>query len=464
MHHRRDFLKWTTSLAGAATIAPWELGRLCADERIISGKLSIAPFRYDVTPPLGHSLCGGWIEPVIGYDDELEALGYVLLGAGAPIVICSVDWCSILNSAHLQWREALAEGAGTTVDRVAVHTVHQHNAPFACLDANEIVSKFPELPQIVDPDFFAQCLERGRDAVAEAIRNPIPVTHVAADQARVHRVAANRRMLGPDGIVTSMRGSSSRSPEHHRLPEGLIDPWLKTIAFFNGDQKVVSSHYYACHPMSYYGDGRVSADFCGLARRERQSAEPDCLHLYFNGCGGNIGAGKYNDGSPPMREALKSRILKGIVASEEALVPQPIERVAWRTQEILPIPLAQYDEESLTAQISDANRSGVDRSRPAFTLAWLRRHASGTPIDLSSLEINEIAMLHLPAECFIEYQLRAQEMRSDRFVACAAYGDGGPWYIPTQEAYPQGGYEVSVAWCDPDIDRVLTDGIQRLLW
>jgi hypothetical protein len=84
------------------------------------------------------------------------------------------------------------------------------------------------------------------------------------------------------------------------------------------------------------------------------------------------------------------------------------------------------------------------------------------PILLSSLRINDITMLHLPAESFIEYQLRAQEFSKDRFVATAAYGDGGPWYIPTKEAYPNGGYEVSVAFCEPAIDDELTAGIRTL--
>ena len=34
-----------------------------------SADLRIAPFRFDVSPPLGHPCCGGWITPVVGYDD-----------------------------------------------------------------------------------------------------------------------------------------------------------------------------------------------------------------------------------------------------------------------------------------------------------------------------------------------------------------------------------------------------------
>src|SRR6266446_1407067 len=91
--------------------------------------LHLAPFRFDVTPPLGHSLCGGWIKPAEAVDDPLEAIGFVLLGVGKPIVICAVDWTGLLNEAHVAWRKALAEAAGTSPQRVAVQTVHQHNAP-----------------------------------------------------------------------------------------------------------------------------------------------------------------------------------------------------------------------------------------------------------------------------------------------------------------------------------------------
>src|SRR6476659_9166716 len=99
----------------------------------------IARFRFDATPPIGHSLCGGWIPPIATVEDPLEAIGLVLIGGGAPVVICAVDWTGILNEAHLAWRTALAEAAGTTPDRVAVQCVHQHDAPFVCLHAERLI-------------------------------------------------------------------------------------------------------------------------------------------------------------------------------------------------------------------------------------------------------------------------------------------------------------------------------------
>jgi len=247
------------------------------------------------------------------------------------------------------------------------------------------------------------------------------------------------------------------------LPEGLIDPWLKTVAFYDGTIKVASCHYYATHPMSFYGDGRVTSDIAGLARKQRQQDEPGCTHIYFTGCSGNIAAGKYNDGSAEARRALTQRLYDGILASEESLQPKPIERISWKTVDVLPPPRATLSVDALVDMINNRANPVVERNRPALMLSWLRRHEQKIPLTLSALHINEISLLHLPAECFIEYQLRAQQIAPSRFVAVAAYGDDGPWYIPVQEEYPHGGYEVSVAFCDPEIDPLLTTAMEQLL-
>ena len=60
--------------------------------------------------------------------------------------------------------------------------------------------------------------------------------------------------------------------------------------------------------MSYYGDGRVSSDFCGLAREKRARDEPGVFQVYFTGCAGNVTAGKYNDGAKENRPVLRDRM------------------------------------------------------------------------------------------------------------------------------------------------------------
>lgn len=457
MFDRRQFLHTSLSTATAALLAP---SLLTGTEK---PSLKLASFRVDASPPMDHPLCGGWIKPVVGMDDPEEAIGFVITGAGAPIVIVAVDWTGILNEAHFRWRQVLAQAAGTTPDRVAVQCVHQHNAPFVCLEGDKIASTQSDLPHIVFVDFFEKCLENTANALKKAMTELRPITHIATGQAKVEKVASNRRFVNEKGVIGDWRGSASKNPVHWELPEGLIDPWLKTVAFYDGETKVAACHYYATHPMSYYGDGKVCSDFVGLARKRRQAEEPGCAHLYFTGCSGNIAAGKYNDGTPEARVRLTERIYAGIVGSEQQLTKQPIESIAWQTENVLFTPRVSLNETTLMEQVRNKDAALANRLRPAMQLAWLHRCERKEPIVLSALHINSTTLLHLPAESFLEYQLRAQAAAPDRFVATAAYGDGGPWYIPIAEAYPQGGYEVSVALSEPTVDTTLTGGLTKVV-
>lgn len=458
MHlQRRSFLAASTSWA----LLPTTRASALAEG---AGDLHLAPFRFDVTPPKGHPCCGGWIKPVEVVDDPLEALGVVLLGAGKPIVLCAVDWTGILNEAHVAWRTAIADAAGTTPDRVAVHCVHQHNAPFACLEAEKLVAVQPDLQHIVFPDFHARCLDRAQRTVAHAIKNPVAISHVALGSAAVERVASNRRLdRDAAGRVKSMRGSASNDARLIAMPEGLIDPLLRTIVFFKGSQKVASLHYYATHPMSYYADGRVTSDFVGLARKARQAEDPACHHVYFTGCAGNVAAGKYNNGTPKARAELTARMLAGLRASEERLEPAPVKSLGWSTAEMLPTARTQPAVQDLLASIANKSLKGAARNRPAYEVAWARRLDKKIPIVVSALKLGDTQLLHLPAEAFVQYQIRATSMVADGRVAVAAYGDGGPWYIPVKEEYPTGGYEVSVAFSDDSIDATMTAAMRRVL-
>src|SRR3954462_12530642 len=126
--------------------------------------LHLASFGSDVTPPAAHPLCGGWIEPVRGIDDPLRAVGVVLLGPAAPVVLCAVDWTGLRNDANLAWRAALAKAAHTTPERVAVQCVHPHNTPFADTGAEKLIQAAKGPPSL-DLKYFDQCVQSTAEAV-----------------------------------------------------------------------------------------------------------------------------------------------------------------------------------------------------------------------------------------------------------------------------------------------------------
>jgi hypothetical protein len=130
------------------------------------------------------------------------------------------------------------------------------------------------------------------------------------------------------------------------------------------------------------------------------------------------------------------------------------------------LPLAPHLEEArLVAALEDKAAKVGERAKAANDLAWLRRCKAGDTIDVACLHLGPARVLHLPGELFVEYQLAAQAMRPDRFIAMAAYGDYGPGYIGTEVAYSQGGYETrpSSSLVAPSVEGVLMDAIRRLL-
>src|SRR5262247_1297716 len=108
----------------AATVLAVGIGIAQADD---GPGIKVATFDVDATPPVGSAMA---YDPVKRLDElTLRCRGVVIIGAGKPIVLCAVDWIGIANEGHDLFREKLAGAAGTTPDRVAVHTLHQHDAP-----------------------------------------------------------------------------------------------------------------------------------------------------------------------------------------------------------------------------------------------------------------------------------------------------------------------------------------------
>ena len=426
--------------------------------------LRLATFDLDATPPIG-----SWMSynPVANkWDLGLRARGVVLLGAGQPIVLCAVDWIGIANESHDAFRQALATAAGTTVQRVTVHALHQHDAPASDFSA-EAILKGAGLPtRHYDGTFARELLPRLGDAVRSSLAQAKLIDELGLGQAQVREVASNRRILGPDGKVRVTRYTATRDPAVRAEPEGVIDPVLSLVSFWNAGKPVAVLSYYACHPQSYYGTGIANPDFPGLARFLRQTTVPQALHIHFNGAGGNLGAGKYNDGSPENRRILADRVADGMRRAWESTRREPLtaKSVAWNYEPVALPPAPHLSEAALKARLNE--KDGLDvLAGAAAQLAWLRRTASGHRIELSCLSLGSARIVHMPGELFVEYQLQAKAARPDLFVAMAAYGDYAPGYIGTAAAYPQGGYETSpaVSLVDARAEKVLMTGVRKLL-
>jgi hypothetical protein len=379
-------------------------------------------------------------------------------------VIAALDWCVLANKAHDTFRRKLSAAAETPERHVTVHCTHTHSALIADARAQEILSEVPGAPPHLDLAFLERCTDAAADALRQAALHLRPVTHVGAGSAKVENFASNRRVPGPDGKIRSRFSAAAKDPFMRDAPEGLIDPVLRTLTFFDGDQPVVRLHYYASHPQSYYGDGKAHPDTVGMAREylEREEGVPQ---IYFTGCAGNVTAGKYNDGSHEARGRLSKEIYSGMIRAVGATRKEPVRGLEWKVVEMAFGRRAEpaFTEEALRQDLNDPKGAAARRIKAALCLAWYERLKTRPAVELTRLRIGPADLLHLPGEAFVEYQLYAQEQRPDRFVCVASYGEGGTGYICMDASYAEGGYEPTYSFVGPPYEERLKGAIRELL-
>lgn len=427
-------------------------------------KFRIATFSADVTIPIGHPCMGGGIMPAKEILDPLYANGIILLGSGKPIVFVSVDWCEIRNDAYTAWREALAAAAGTDPARVLVSAIHQHDAPITDLEAERLLIKNKAKGSICDLAFHEKAVKRVAEAAKKSLESAKPLTHIGMGQAKVEKVGSNRR-YEVDGKPHFNRMSATRDPKIREHPEGLIDPWLKTLSFWDGDKALAAISVYALHPMSYYGKGGVTSDFVGLARKRRQADDPMCFQIYASGCSGNVVAGKYNDGAPENRPVLADRMYQAMSAAWKATKKVPLESIGFRAVDMRLEPRndAGFSVEELTKRLT-TDPKPFGQCLAALGLSWRKRADAGHKIDVPVIDFGPAQMILLPGESYVEYQLLAQRQRPDSFVLVVGYGESATGYVPTEQHIKEGDGNLSDwCWVAPGCEKAMSDAIAAAL-
>ena len=343
--------------------------------------------------------------------------------------------------------------------RVAVQTVHQHDAPGDDASAEELL-RMRDLPGVLQSESFNQAALQNVVAAVRAAKSH-KVTHVGVGSAMVKDIASNRRIVAPSGKFLFQRFTACRGSPYCDAPVGVIDPQLDSISFFNKEKRVVTMSYYATHPMSYYGKGEISADFVGMARRQ----QTETFAIHFTGAAGNIGAGKYNDGAVENRAELAARLGEAMSQARAAEKKFPVGTLRWKVVSP-PLPLRpEFTEEKILADMENTKLIPRDRASAGRYLAWHRLVKAGRRIDIPALRVGPVNLVHMPGELFVEYQLAARKMRpSGETVALAAYGDYGPMYIGTRKAYAEGGDETGiVSRVAPEVEDVLLGALREVL-
>jgi hypothetical protein len=97
-----------------------------------------------------------------------------------------------------------------------------------------------------------------------------------------------------------------------------------------------------------------------------------------------------------------------------------------------------------------------------MSLSSRHRQARGQEIDLPCVDFGPAQLIVLPGESFVGYQLLAQQLRPDSFVATLGYGECWTGYIPTDAAFADR-FNHDWRWVGPDAEPRIRAALERVL-
>ncbi|MSS71432.1 MAG: hypothetical protein EXS64_08075 [Candidatus Latescibacteria bacterium] len=357
-----------------------------------------------------------------------------------PVLLAMADHTGFTRQSDRRMRNAIAQALDLSPLRVRINVTHNHTAPDADQTVQELLAPF-DLHHVSLP-----WLDRMEAALrARASRRPVTVH---AGLAPVERLSSNRSVRRPDGTIATRFGVAS--PELQAAPEGLIDPDVGVLSLRGEDGRpVVTLLNYACHVTSLKGRGEViHPDFPHYALEivERETGGPG---FFLQGAAGNVGPGKYADGSVEGAQVLGARLAEGALAALGRLppcAPAPLRLESWEETVSLDPELPSSDE--ARAQLAEAARSdrGTETWRRAAMLQVVADPEAARRPELFLLRGGDWCLAGLPAESFAEFGLSIRAASPTPFTLVGAYYDCTLWYIPTYKSFRDGGYESRGGW------------------
>lgn len=465
---RRVFLKNATlgsiaTLAGTATGAGVSAAPVSPTHsrpplpQPVSGsstRLKAVRFRVDVTPPIGERIAYSLIEKP---GDPIYVSGIILDDGGTKAAWISCDFIYIRGEAVNRWKTAIAQVIGCPPENVMLHSVHQHDAPLILPEQFDGPGERSLTAKTMTSASKAYCdrtVASVCDAVSEAVKGVwTPIVRIATAEQRVSGLGAARRLVDESGVCVGVRWSRCSNEQHRSWPVGEIDTLVRTICFEGpGGAKFVALHFYATHPMAAYLRKKVGPDVPGAAIQFAQKKTPELMHIYFTGCGGNVTFGKYNStGDQVAIDSLGQRLGQAFLTNLDCLVERKIGPIRFvRSTLDVPFDMARLEN------ANPDNRDYTKRTLDLWKKATVTRFSLGNDVHVLSIGMGEVC---------VEYQLYAQSLVPDQFLATAAYVNGVYEYTPVAKAFPEGGYESSARACPvkPEIEQRLKAAIGETL-
>ena len=448
--------------------------------------------RCDITPAPGTPQ-GGWGAQThqrgLGADMPFYATALVLSDGQETAAIVDVDAIGFDREWTDKILDAIQEMTGLERSQIRFSCTHTHSGAntFRLQNISEglamAVSYLESMPGQI------------ASAVWQALQTLVPVRCAAGSGSC--DINVNRRFRAPDGKVIVGRNW-----------EGAVDPTVRVIRFDDlSENPVATIVHYACHGTTMAWQTQMfTPDFPGPVRRTVEE-QLGGVCLFLQGAAANLGPRRGFTGDCRVYRKLgkilgleASRIAEEIetlprheryvgimqsgapIALYEEEAVEPATPVLHAIRRVIQLPAKKYsgvaelqaEADALLAEVSRLRRDGtLDEMRLANAKAtqagWRASNArlyhdkDFIDWELHCIRIGPIALLSVAGEPFMEIAQRIVAESPFEHTLVCGYTNGGLGYIPTREAYSEGGYEIEATFFSPDAaDKLVSEGLRLL--
>lgn len=432
----------------------------------------------EITPPVGWRMAGGYHESLsTGVRDPLMAKALVLEQGGCRSALVVLDLCSIGREVSDRVRARVSRDSGIPVERIVVSATHTHGGPEYYGVLWEVWHEAAAAKGTADlhrtADYVALLEERIARAVSEADARKRPA-RIEAGSSLLPGIAFNRRYHMSGGAVVTNPGK--RRPGILR-PAGPVDEDLPVVLFREADtgRPFALLTLFAMH-VAVHGGTEFSADYPGhLQRALREKLGGGFISLFAEGTAGDVNHVDVGSDRPqppdtePKRigAAMAAKILETLPGLRE--VPPRLGSSSTRTS--LPLRAVTAQEETrardtLALRVSPKPpfMDLVAAYRSLWTAKLRARDGAALRAEIQAFRLgDDLAVVTLPHEVFVELGLAIQARSPFRRTLVVTLANDVDFYVPTRKAFGEGGYEVTTSPLEPGGGERLVDAAVALL-
>lgn len=388
--------------------------------------------QVDITPRPGIPLTGfiARLGPSTGIHDPLFARALALDTGGQQGLLITCDLLALDASFVSAARRAIREATGIPENHIMIACTHTHSGPATIYlrDCGEVDTTY---------------LDHLRLKLVKAAQDAVSNLHVAN--------------------VGVGRGQVDHGILNRRQPGRRTDPDLDVISFRDkGGKYLAILVNYACHPVCLEASNRlISADYPGYLTRTLQE-QTHAVVLFTNGAAGDINPERM--GSFTFAEDLGGTLATETLRVLDALEYQDtaVLRIAGERLDLpLQLPPARDELEQKVFEyrqgLVEAEAAGnvLKGKLHQAMLGWAEATLAGVlrgnisvqvPAELQAICLGEAMLVGIPGELFSELGKEIKSSTSMRQVTMLGYTNHDIGYIPTRQAYAQGGYEIEDAF------------------